>query len=129
VKSLDDEKRNEVAEFLKEFKQSAIQNGILVPHRPKNQDSLIEIGFTKKDLENTILSLSVSDYFAGPVPDIHRRGEVWEFGKIINGFEIYIKLQIVKYQPRDEDRIVTQAKCISFHKAERPISYPFADPS
>jgi hypothetical protein len=45
-------------------------------------------------------------------------GEIWEFGKRIGGNDVYIKLKIAQV---GNDKI---AKCISFHKAEFPLSYP-----
>ena len=45
-------------------------------------------------------------------------GDIWEFGKVINGVEVYIKLKIADAAC---ERI---AKCISFHKAKFPLDFP-----
>jgi len=56
------------------------------------------------------------DYCEGPLPDETQPGEVWVFGKHIEGTEVYIKLKLTN----------TEApKCLSFHPAERTLHYPF----
>jgi len=54
----------------------------------------------------------------GPEKDRDRkRGNIWEFGAEIDNEEVYIKLS--------DDFSRNIAKCISFHKAEFKISYPY----
>jgi len=43
--------------------------------------------------------------------------EMWVFGKVVKSFEIYIKISLGMSS--------TQVICISFHKAEYPMTYPF----
>jgi hypothetical protein len=50
----------------------------------------------------------------GPEPDKDKPGEIWKFGKLIEGIEVYIKLKIAQV---GKEKI---AKCISFHPAECP---------
>ena len=78
----------------------------------------MRLGFTKKNCRDEILSLSVENYYDGPKPDVNRQGVVWEFGKKIDGDEIYIKLKIAEVGTEK------LAKCISFHKANSPLSFP-----
>jgi hypothetical protein len=56
----------------------------------------------------------------GPEPDKDhsRGGAIWVFGKTIKGHEIYIKLKLAEVNGK------SLAKCISFHKANLPITYP-----
>jgi len=108
-----------VQKFLKEFKAIATRGGIYVVHRQKNQESLVKLGLTKRNCIDEILGLSLSDYCRGPEPDTDRPGEIWEFGKVILGKEVYIKLKIAD---TGKGKI---AKCISFHLAEFPICFPF----
>jgi hypothetical protein len=54
----------------------------------------------------------------GPEPDKDKPGDIWIFGKEIEGKEVYIKLKIAIV---GEVRI---AKCISFHIANFPLSFP-----
>jgi len=109
----------QVSIFLKEFKKIVTQKrGLDIVGRKENLNSLIELGLTKKNCEYEILSLSVSDYCAGPKPDKNRPGVIWEFGKKISGHSVYIKLKIA------EVGSVRIAKCISFHVAQHPIINP-----
>lgn len=90
-------KKVQVAIFLKEFKKVATEGGgLYVINREKNKDALIGIGLTLKNREEALLSLSVTDYCAGPKKDKDRDGTIWEFGQTINGNEIYIKLKVAK---------------------------------
>jgi len=112
-------KKIQVAVFLKEFKKTATEGGGLYTiNRKKNGETLIMLGFTKTNLKEELLNLSVTDYCNGPKKDKDRDGVIWEFGKTINGHEIYIKLKVAEV---DNGKI---AKCISFHLAEFTLSYP-----
>ena len=44
-------------------------------------------------------------------------GEMWVFGKDIKGRELYIKIMI--------SNVCGQTICISFHLAEKKLTYPF----
>lgn len=108
-----------VALFLKEFKEIVTTGrGLDIIDRRENIQSLLELGFTKKHCREEILSLSVENYYNGPKPDKDRPGMIWEFGKKIDGDEIYIKLKIAEVGAEK------LAKCISFHKANLPLSFP-----
>jgi hypothetical protein len=109
--------RQQVARFLESFKRSIAEVGWLwVLNRERNRDGLIAVGITKKQREEVIRSLSPEDYCEGPLPDETQPGEVWVFGKHIEGTEVYIKLKLTN----------TEApKCLSFHPAERTLHYPF----
>jgi len=109
----------QVSIFLQDFKKIVTQErGLDIVDRKENLNSLLQLGLTKKNCKHEILNLSVSDYCAGPKPDKDRPGIIWEFGKEISGYEVYIKLKIAE---ADSIRI---AKCISFHIAEYPIINP-----
>ena len=108
-----------VSQFLKDFKDLTYEKGLLVTVRVKNTRALLDLGLTGKQREEILLGLEVSDYCSGPTKDIYRPGDYWEFGKQIDGIEIYIKLKIAA-QHRDE-----HALCLSFHKAEYPLKYHF----
>jgi len=88
-------------------------------NRLDHQRSLAGLGLTREACKIEILGLSVTDYCKGPQPDKDRPGDIWVFGREIEGREIYIKLKMAKV---GSHKI---AKCISFHAAERPLCYPF----
>ena len=115
----DAELENYVRQFLYEFKSLILEKKLIVKGHVKNMESLFELGLTTKQREEIILALSVLDYCAGPIKDELKAGHMWVFGKYIEGVEIYIKLKIAG-PPGNEHPI-----CISFHKSEYPLNYPF----
>lgn len=110
----------DVRKFLLEFKQVVTSDsGIdLVPRR-ETLETLRFLGLTKRNLEEVILGLSVADYCNGPEPDRDRLGEIWEFGKNLDGHEMYIKLKLADASG------AKIAKCISFHIAKYPLKFPY----
>lgn len=108
---------DEVKQFLLDFKQAATINGVDFVPRKGNMLTLTYLGITKKNLEEIFLGLSVADFCKGPIADRDKPGELWEFGKDMDGEEVYIKLKVVKE--------LNLAKCISFHIAKHPMRYPF----
>jgi len=108
----------EVKNFLRELK-SLIRNGdFFVVPRDENNQGLISLGITGKNRKKRLLGLGKLDYSSGPKRDIDRIGEVWIFGITINTTAVYIKLIIVFHHKGNK------AKCLSFHPAEEPLSYP-----
>ena len=122
--AINDEKRKAVARFLEDFKAAAIVRKMIVSDREKNQAALIQMGLTSKNREDIILQLAVGDYVSGPEADHHRRSDIWVFGKRIETFDVYIKLQLLEYIPADTEDLVRQPVCISFHIAEKPLAFP-----
>ena len=110
-------KQKEVAGFLIQFKDIIDINGLYVAPRRKNNEALIELGLTKKQRKEIIMSLTPGNFCSGPEPDRDQPGELWFFGKTDDTIEIYIKLKIAVV---GGDKI---AKCISFHKAEYGLNY------
>jgi hypothetical protein len=80
------------------------------------------MGLNKQTQKDEIFSLTVEDYVSGPNPDKDLPGQIWVFGKMIEGIEVYIKLKI---DLTDKGKI---AKCISFHSAEYELRYPYKNP-
>ena len=113
-------KKAEIRDFLLEFKKIMVAGrGLDIVNRRENIDAMANLGFTKKNLKEEIMTLSVRDYCEGPVPDRDRPGNIWVFGKQIEREEIYIKLKITQV---GKEKI---AKCLSFHTANFPLCYPF----
>jgi hypothetical protein len=107
-----------VKSFLQELKAIIKSLGIFFTNRPKNSiQNLADLSITAKMREEIILNLEVGDYSQGPLEETQQGGtQMWVFGKVIKGKEVYIKLTISKMNGG--------AVCISFHKAEHPMKFP-----
>lgn len=114
--------RAQVERFLTNFKEVANSEGSWHLER-RNWDSLAELGLTEVLAKGEVVGLGVEDYSDGPIADDNPlvRGNVFIFGKDIDGIEVYIKLKIVHI----EDKRI--ARCLSFHPAERRLEHPFAE--
>jgi hypothetical protein len=117
----EEELRTHVKNFLKEIKELILAEGLRVKDRVINKESLLKLGLTQKQREDEVLSLSISNYSSGPHKDIYKPGDYWVFGKLIDGIEVYIKLKIAG-PPGHE-----HALCLSFHKSDNPLTYPFSE--
>lgn len=117
---MDDRQQRRIREFLIEFKKIATEGrGIDFVPRRDNLDALSELGLTFGNARDEIMAISVTDYCDGPEYDRDKPGEIWVFGKEIEGKEVYIKLKVASV---GEEKI---AKCISFHISRRPLRFPF----
>lgn len=118
---MDEAKIDYVKKFLAQFKKAIEANNgsLYVVSRQKNRDSLIILGLTEEIREEIILSLSLQDYCDGPKRDPIWAGDVWEFGRVIEGEEVYIKLKLETICGNE------RPTCISFHKAQCPLTFPF----
>lgn len=107
-----------IKSFLQELKAIINSLGIVFSNRPKNSiQNLADLSITAKMREEIILNLEVFDYSEGPLKETQQGGtEMWVFGKVIKGQQVYIKLTISK--------MTGGAVCISFHKAEYPMKFP-----
>lgn len=113
-----DDLESHIREFLMEFKKIVVHRGLDVIPRSENIDALAELGLTRKNRVDEILTLSFEDYCSGPEPDNDRPGDLWIFGKQIGTQPVYIKLKIAQV---GEEKI---AKCLSFHAAKFPLCFP-----
>lgn len=117
---MDELKLSEIRSFLLQFKKIVTEGrGLDIVNRRENLEALANLGLTKKNLREEILTLSIENYCEGPEPDRDRPGNVWVFGKQLGSEEIYIKLKIAQV---GKEKI---AKCISFHTANFPLCYPY----
>jgi hypothetical protein len=96
-----------------------------VPRLARSKTPL-ELGLTEQNCRDVIDSLTVENYSNGPDDDRDRpgTGKIWTFGSEVSGVEVYIKLKV--FEVRRGIMVETCAKCLSFHRAERSIRYPFA---
>jgi len=113
---------DEVVSFLGLFKSCVFSDRYVLKNREKNRQGLIDLGITPDQRRETLLGLTPEDYHAGPKPDdTDDTKEVWEFGRDVEGVEVYIKLRVVQ-NPRK--KTVHHATVWSFHPAEHPMKYP-----
>lgn len=110
-------KKEEVEVFLKSFKEKKRIWGIFFIGRDKNFNTLTTLEIRPVDREQVLDDLTAEDYSEGPLPeDWHGSKEMWVFGKLVKGNEIYIKITLGAEG--------SQTICISFHIAEHPMRYP-----
>ena len=111
--------REEVERFINSFQSKLkIFQIIFRDDRGKNTQALAELEISPTYRETVIKEIVVEDYSEGPIVDIlNKYGEMWVFGKDVKKQEVYIKIALG--HPN------SSTICISFHKAERPIKYPF----
>ena len=111
--------KEEVESFLSQFSQKVKVFGIVFrDDRGKNMQTLLELEITPKYREDVIMNLDSNDYVEGPVEDtLHKRGDMWVFGKEVNGKDVYIKISMGASN--------SSTVCISFHIAEHRIQYKF----
>lgn len=95
-----------------------------------NKETLKELGFLPEDAIKILTELEVRDYSKGPEMNKSKTKsravdeEMWFFGKEVTGIvtmEVYIKFSIVDIGSD------TMCCCVSFHKAEFVIEYPFKE--
>lgn len=113
--------KDDVEKFLADFSMKVkIFDIRFRDDRAKNQNGLLELGITPMERKNVIMDLNCYDYSEGPIVDaLNNQGEMWVFGKDVRGNEVYIKIAM--------GRPNAHTICISFHKAEHPMSYPFKE--
>lgn len=110
----------DVERFLSQFKVKLNIWGVVFLGREKNMQALADMNITPSERLEEIKTIEVEHYSEGPVQDIlNDYGEMWVFGKDVNGIETYIKITLGKPG--------LQTICISFHRAEHPMTYPLKE--
>lgn len=111
--------KQEVTSFLRDFHlKMSIWSILYRDDRGKNTQTLAELEITPSGRNRIIEKLSTEDYSEGPLAEIlNNSQEMWVFGKMVKGIEIYIKITM--------GFPGSSAICISFHPAEHNINYPF----
>ncbi len=104
--------------FLDSFKvKKNTWDVLFMSNRQKNAQTLADLEISVNDVKSILSDLAIEDYSEGPLPDkLYGGADMWVFGKVIKGQEIYIKITLGL---PDNPTI-----CISFHVAEFPMSYP-----
>lgn len=115
--------KDEVVRFLTLCK-FAVRSNFILELTEKNKKTITFLGYIEDDVIDEIMDLSVKDYCEGPLHDKSGfLGDFWVFGKIIQNSEIYIKLKVKNLNSSGDKQLSTL--CISFHFAEKTLSYPF----
>lgn len=111
--------KEEVDAFLSEFKERTKHFRLVyVDDKPNNIDTLNILEITSKDRDKYVLSLTSENYCQGPDKNHYPgQNDIWVFGTIIKGKEVYIKIFI-------NAKLNAPNVCISFHIADYPLSYP-----
>jgi hypothetical protein len=112
--------KDEAQKFLDDFKSKlSVYNIVYRDERNKNQQALADLEILPYQRTEYIKSLSVENYCSGPHKNklYPNHPDYWEFGIIIKGIEIYIKIEM----GLPKNSVI----CISFHVAERKLSFPF----
>lgn len=110
----------QVVLFITQFREYWPPKCVVI-NTDKNIQALADLNITAKQRQEIILHLSVENYSEGPSRDRDRGGEgIWIFGKQVQGQEIYIKLNLFEVKEK------YFASCLSFHPAERTLTYPFS---
>jgi hypothetical protein len=106
----------EVQAFLNLFKEKMKVFNVIFLDRDKNLQALIDLEIARVARRDVLEKLEVGDCYRGPTSDREDGPDLWEFGRLLNKREVYIKITIgLNNKP---------VICISFHIAERAIVYP-----
>ena len=70
-----------VVDFLIEFKRLVTngRGGLDIIPRPKNNQTILQLGLTRQNIRDLILDLAFEDYICGPEKDRDTFGELWVF--------------------------------------------------
>lgn len=110
--------KNDVEQFLRDFKVKLKIFDVVYVNREKNTQALLDLEMRPAERRKILEQLKTEDYCEGPLEETMYGGSnMWVFGKVISGKEIYIKIAMgLTSKP---------VICISFHLAEQPLNYPF----
>lgn len=109
--------REEVEVFLIGFHGKMTVFEVYFLERKKNLQALLDLEMVPVKRKEILRQLKAEDFYRCPAKDQETGPDLWEFGRIVNGKELYIKVHM-GYEGRP-------VICVSFHIAERPIKYPF----
>lgn len=109
-----------IRSFLRSCKEHIENERFEFVERRKCLQTLTELEITIDDAETVVLGLHPSNYVSGPESDHDstKAGDIYVFGADQNSVELYIKLKC------DTKR---GCVCISFHRAEWPLKYPYRE--
>ena len=111
-------KKEEVEYYLQQLVDKIIIFDVAFRPRDKNIETLSELDITPIQRIEYLKKLTSANYYTGPNKDTYdgTKPDYYEFGLEIKGIEVYIKISLGLENKRVD--------CMSFHKAERTITYP-----
>ncbi len=111
--------KHEVEHFLSDFKtKMKIFQIVFWDDRGKNAQALLDLEIGQGKRKEIIEKLTMEDYSQGPLEEkMSGMAPMWVFGKKVRETEVYIKISM--------GRENLPTICISFHKAEYIMTYPF----
>ncbi|MES2764501.1 MAG: toxin [Bacteroidota bacterium] len=108
----------DVENFLNRFHPKLGIFNIIFRNRDKNIQALLDLEITPDKRLKIIENLKPIDYYGGPEELIDFPGQdCWEFGVNYKDAEIYIKISL--------GNLNNSTICISFHRAERKMKFPY----
>ena len=108
---------DDVKNFLSSMNVKIDVFGMVFADRQRCQETMRMLGINEIVAKSIIKALDATD-FSKYFDDASQWGcDLWAFGKDINGEEIYIKIGLGLPN--------RQTVCVSFHKPDHPIQYPF----
>jgi hypothetical protein len=113
----------EIEAFLEKCRKAIDSSFYLYMGKPKNRRTIIELGYTPKNVKDEIKTLSVDNFSEGPKPDYQTKEMEWVFGKVIGGREIYIVIMLSRFN--DPGDLIPTLWCWSFHYPEKCLQYPY----
>ena len=113
--------RNNVEDFLSDFKSLLDEVPIIISSHLKNERTKRRLGLTTTTIVDILYSLTPENYSKGPTFDELHPGIFWEFGIIIEGDLIYIKIKI-----STDNNGTERPVCYSFHDAEFEMDFPLS---
>lgn len=117
----EEELKRRIIVFLTEMKSLVRTYGLpALLNRPKDRQGFVDSGHTQQTFLDDILRLQLSDYSEGPLTFENHPGENWVFGKVIARHEFYIRLKIIEFSNGHREAV-----CTAFHRAGKPLAYPF----
>lgn len=108
---------DDVKNFLNSMNVKIDIYGMVFAERQRCQETMRMLGINEIVAKSIIKTLDAAD-FSKYFDDNTQWGcDLWAFGKDINSEEVYIKIGLGLPN--------RQSVCVSFHKADFPIQYPF----
>ena len=106
----------DVKSFLKSMNVKVDVYGMVFADRQRCQETMRILGINEAVAKNIIMTLDATD-FSKYFDNTQWGCDLWAFGKDVKGEEVYIKIGLGLPNRK--------TVCVSFHKADFPIQYPF----